>query len=584
MEVYFMKSSLRFVSRVLVVGLTISLIPARVWAMEEVPVQKNSPKNHVLQSLQRVVPRFPNIRYYPEILNVLNQYQSDDQIIDALRPLTKIEGASGYFDVARISDIRNMRGEELDNEIFNLLSPLNDQMGIYGKGFGIKTFLVSHLQNGLPNAEEIKEQKRKEAEAELLEANARRARQYEEALRQQEEERREEEARKKAEAQAREDERIARKKELEDQAARLKAQLDALKAGKTLPLQTNSVEQAQPVSSSATPNHVMIEVPVEREEPEISDHVQPHDEPAQMQEQKEEQVPQQNYDDDDSEEDSLEAAMAEWGREQAALREAEANHNQEHSPRELSPIVVRTPVAQSSVSEEEILEQSRPAQEPVVPVVNEEEVARFERELEQIRLRQEEENRRREQEREAERQAEQEAEHQRQELERQRQEAERQARNVEQEAQQARAQADQPAAARVQNANGQPNLFAAGLFGVLNNLWSWIKENPVKSTAIGLGIAFGLYKLISNLFGIDDEDDAQEADEDEATDADEDRAPGKKKRRPAAGKAKQSAKTVSSEDAEKFRLQALKRKRARLRRAFLKNRANCCNVRCCGRR
>jgi hypothetical protein len=244
---------------------------------------------------------------------------------------------------------------------------------------------------------------------------------------------------------------------------------------------------------------------------------------------------------------------------QPALQQPVA-HEQVRTPREQSPEPINVPVADPIRNDNN--QGNQPAQQPV-PVNNpapmndeDEELARLE---------------------EQERRDVAEADRLRQVAERARQEAE----QANQRAQQAAAQ-PQPAAAQ-----GAPNVPAqaeGGLFGMLKGFWDTIKgkaqENPKIAATIGIAAAaLGLYKLIS-WFMSDDKDDE---DVDDAAPVDN-RAPHQdpaqdsqdEQERPE----RQVKTTTTAPETHESRNLAAKRKRAQLRREFLKKRSRCCKKRC----
>jgi hypothetical protein len=243
-------------------------------------------------------------------------------------------------------------------------------------------------------------------------------------------------------------------------------------------------------------------------------------------------------------------------------------HEQVRTPREPNPVFVNNAPPANPIRNDNNQE-GQPARQPAfevppVVLVNNPDRANDEDE-ELVRLE------------EQERQEAAQAERARQAAEHARQEAE----QANQRAQEAAAQ-PQPAAA-AQGAPAPVPAAEGGLVGMLKNLWDTIKgkaqENPKIAATIGIAAAFGLYKLIS-WFMSDDKDD------EDADDAAPIANPVSDEAQPEDQKAQERSErpvkttTTASDETQESRNLAAKRKRAQLRREFLKKRGRCCKSRC----
>ncbi len=565
-----MKSSLRSISRILVFALAITLVPTQMWAVGE---------NPVLESLQRNAMRYSNID--KEILDLLNQYQTDDQIINALLPLSKIRGAGKFFDASRIDEIKAMRGEALDVEIYRLLQPLNEALGSMLLKFVAKPVLVRQLRNGLPGLDEKEalaqaaaqvEQERQAEEQAILEAAA--------------------QAQVQAESQAREAERIAQERERQlveqqknmdfiriqqERLAAIRAQTEAAKAAEA--------EQEAQMKARFAKMKEETDALLAQQDSNNNDNNAPADTDSQSDESEDEMQLQPNLGHEQSPRATSGQARQVTERAQRAEAERAALARQ---------------LAASQAQQDRLAQLLLNFQENIAGLQRQHErdverAAQADRDMREVADRLNQLQQEAAQARHAAQQAREEAEHQQQALREQAQAAQRaageqaraneQARQERQQAQQNAQQPNQPAAQPNANANNNvpgTGLFDSGVFGMLNNVWNWVKGHPVESTTAGLGVAFVLYKLISKIFSADDEDEDQDVDQ--ADQDDQAQEAPVNQNRPVNTPTEQRVTTVSSDEAAAAHKQNLLRKRAQLRREFYKNRGGkCCKARC-GRR
>ena len=123
-----MKSSLRSISRVLVFAFATTLVPVHVLAMEAVPVVPSQSDDRVLNVIKRLAPQHLGPGYVgngcPGILRLINQYESDAQVIEAFQPLIQKHSKVGPMVQDELAKIQNMHGEDLDNQVANFLGYL----------------------------------------------------------------------------------------------------------------------------------------------------------------------------------------------------------------------------------------------------------------------------------------------------------------------------------------------------------------------------------------------------------------------------------------------------------------------------
>lgn len=579
-----MKSSLRFISRVLVFAFATTLIPAHLMAMEEV-VRVENP---LLNAIRRNVRNHANIEQ--DIINLIDAYQNDEQLKAALLPLAQIEGADLHFDVKDLSVIENLEPAALDAEMNRRLQPLNNALeegGIFApkqwiKKRAVKAVLLTHLQQGLKQAasDALAAQQPTQEELQAIEEAQAAAREREAQATQAAQQARAEEA------------------DLEAQIAQTQAEIDAEVARQA---------QAERARTAALTSQAQALVARQNEQKAIFE----AQEAAYQEQERIKAEARQRADEEAQVADANEAAAQEAESQDldqliaAAAREQEAAQSVENNPvvqEDLiapAPAVIILPDAPQARQEaEEVFDapvapqqEQAPAARDQVPAMNDNNQPREEQvqqpvPQEQARVADEPAPAPAAQEnpavaRLAALRAQQAAAHARaQETERARQEAERGRAQAEQAAQAPRvvppAVPVNPAAAAAQP-NAQAGLFEGGLGGMLNNLWERIQANPKTSAAIGIGVAFVLYNLISSIMGDDEDedDDSLEQDEDNIETPAPEKAPVRRPDKPA-----KTTTTLSPEEAEQSRLQGLKRKRAQMRREFFKNRGSRCKSHC----
>lgn len=689
-----MKSSLRLISRVLVIALATTLVPVHVLAMEEVHQVRH---DRILNAIKRNAYRYQNID--KEMLGLLNEYQTDEQIIAALMPMTQLPIIGSQLDVNKLEEKRALDDNALEGEINLLLQRIDGYLGGFLTGTMAKNFLKGYLRGGLNGSQpqpqltqeqlqaaqaaqeqaqrrmqeagaKVEEAMRAEERARKQEADleaqiaaeeraiaqeqarlaaveaervrvaavegaqavANRAQEalaranqqrvaFEEQERLYEERERAREAREREEARLQAEQEAAEQREAaEKEEARITAERDAESskvqeepvAQENLDSVENSVQQSEPeaqvrpalnndFASSQRERYerAQAEAARLRQEQEASQSVHPVVvEPVIDEDSTEEES--------DNESDSGEVPVAQPVQQiplealfdgnnpavQPALQPVV--HEQVRTPREQntdSPLassstkasedrpINNDPVAQPGVQNPvSPATEDRPEVPPVVLVNNPvqapdaaaEQAARARAaRLAELRAQQ------------AAAQAQRAAAHERA------QQAQRAQQEAEQANQRAQAAAQpQPAAA----AQGAPNAPApapaeGGLLGMLKGLWDTIKDkaqaHPKTAAAIGIAAALGLYKLIS-WFMNDDADD-EDADADDAAPVDN-RAPHQDPAQDPQDEQERPERpvntTTTAPETQESRNLAAKRKRAQLRREFLKKRGRGCKSRC----
>lgn len=487
-----MKSSIRFISHLMVFALAITLIPVHVLAMEpQSAVVSHELRDRVLKVIKRFAPKHLGPGFFargcPGILSLINRYETDEQVIAALQPLAKKHEASfGKIIQATLTKILNLDGDALSSEVSALLKNL--YLGTCAMP-ELEADIEHYLTTGLNQQPKVPSFPTQETFESIHSSD-------------------------------------------NEQAAQ-----DIAKANQAL-----ADAQAQERVLAQELSAVL----------------------------------------DDEESEDLDALIAAAAREQEEAIAAHAQQNfQAPEPVEYAVQVDHAQIEQAEQARVEAgrIEADRIAQERRVQ----------EQRIAEIRARQvaaQEQVRQAEQARQAaEREAEQAAQEAQREQERLQREAQQARQAAQAQAEQA-AQAQQNAQAAQANVNNAPQAAAApfslaGLTGLLGNFWNNLKakiqEHPKASAAIGLAAAFGLYKLISNFLS-DDESEDESDDVQAMPDTDEsDEEPVRQVPDQA------EVRTVSPKDAEASRVQNLKRKRAQMRRQFLKNRGGCCKFRCAKR-
>jgi len=554
-------------SRILLVALATTLIPVKVLAME-------APKsaNPILDAMRRNVINHRNIE--PDIVNLLNRYQTDEQLKAALLPLSKLPGADQHFNVNDLDALEKLEQTAVDAQINERLRPLNDALGgsswnplQWAKKALVKNMLVNHLESGL-----------KQSAPDTTAAQAA----FEQAQRQaQEAQAQEAEAVQAAQAAQAEEADLAAQIAAEEQAI---AQLEAAERAQAEAARAADAQRAQAFIAEAQARLTRANqqrVDFEAQERAYEEQQRARAEAARLAELEIAEPNDNNADVAPADPENLEnqnelEEHAEQARAAQDLAEREAVRLVAERERE----VVRLAAEREQEAARIVVEQQQAAQEAERAHAQQAEAARVTAEqqvAQQAAARAE---------RMAALRAQQAAARERT----QQAEADRVA--AAQNAQRAQAQVPpilrpevpvNPAAAQgAPDANG-----AMGWIGTLMNLWNTIKgkatEHPVAAAAIGIGAALVLGKLISWFMGGDDEDEDDAAPQPDGARAPQDEpkneqpAPqGNRPEKPV----QSTSKTVSEDEAKEARNLAAKRKRAQLRRAFFKNRGRCCKSRC----